>query len=290
MREIEKIYSAYLDEIENKLSDEEILQPVRVPNKEKITNMFKQPLKNISLEKSQGINQGNIYLMFLDQTPVYFVVIDEIDNVFEVLKMSKWVELANHNDLLTKVDDEWFIIETWNNFYLSKEEILDSVYFGKLPEEDLKILLKFLNEEIEELPENKRGIFATSENSYQIKFHKKESEIVRQYKFRIFEEEENIIELSPEREEQIKLELVAGKEKTTARGENFVLYADLENNIFKLILPSNLQGKKANLKIFDETQKLEELPEEIIIKAKNPIRDLDIEKLAENIKVEIQND
>lgn len=291
MREIERIYKAYLEEIEN--SPEEEIKDINVSldrrKKERIMNLFRKPIKEIKKEQLD-IEEGNIYLMFEGHIPVYFVVFEKLDELYEVFKMSKWVELANQNDLITRINDEWFIVETWNSFYLTEEKIMSSIFYGKLPVEDLEILENFVNGKIKELPEEKRGILALSENTYQIKFHEKESEIVRKYKFAIFVEfeKENVIELPPAREKEIKLKLVAGKEKKVSRGENFIIQADKENNLFKVIFPSSLQGKKAILKLFDETFNIKELPEEIYIKVKEKVENLDIEELAKNIKLKIE--
>ncbi|RUM49018.1 MAG: hypothetical protein DSY47_04385 [Hydrogenothermus sp.] len=293
MREIEKIYKAYIDEIENPPT-EEIKEDLFIPNKERILEMFKQSLNlKYTKEETSKIEIGNVYLRFSEHIPVYFVVFEEFDkDLYKVLKMSKWVELANHNDLIIKVNDEWFIVETWNEFFLKEEEIKNSIYYGKLEEKDFEIIKDFKRGKIKELPEDKRGIFAVSEHTYQIKFHQKESEIVREYKFRIFEEllEENVIQIPPEREEQIKLKLVAGKEKLTSRGDNFILFADKESNVFKLIFPSEIQGKEGILKVFDQIYEIEEIPEEIFIKTQNNIEDIDIEELAKNINIEVKSD
>ena len=291
MREIERIYKAYLEEIES--SPEEEIKNFNVKldknTKERIMKLFRKPIKEIKKEQPD-IEEGNIYLMFEGHIPVYFVVFEKLDELYEVFKMSKWIELSAQNDIITKINDEWFIVEPWNSFYLTEDKITSSIFYGKLPEEDLEILENFVSGKIKELPEGKRGILALSENTYQIKFHERESEIVRKYKFRIFVEfeKENVIELPPAREKEIKLKLVAGREKKVSRGENFIIQADKENNLFKVIFPSSLQGKKAVLKVFDKAYNIDELPEEIYIKVKEKVENVDIEELAKNIELKIE--
>jgi len=129
--------------------------------KERIMNLFRKPIKEIKKER-HDIEEGNIYLMFEGHIPIYFVVFEELDGFYEVFKMSKWVELANQNDLITRINDEWFIVESWNSFYLTEDEIINSIFYGRLPEEDLEILENFVNRRIKELPEGKRGILALS--------------------------------------------------------------------------------------------------------------------------------
>ncbi|HHG75456.1 MAG TPA: hypothetical protein ENK22_10435 [Persephonella sp.] len=286
MREIERIYLAYLDEVENpieEIREEKFTYKLDKSQKEKIKRMFTKI--NIEPEKKSEIHKGNIYLMFEDYIPIYYLIYDQIDDLYEVLKMSDWVELGNENDLLTKINDEWFIVETWNNFYLTADQINRSIFYGKIPKEDFDLVRKFLNGEIKELPREKRGLKA-GEGSYQMKFHEKESEIVRKYKLLPFEqlpELENTIKLPPKRE--ILLELVAGKEKTTAFGENFVLHKDLENNRIELILPKELQGKKGIITVLDQTYQIDHIPEKIYLKPTEEIKKIDVEKLAQKISV-----
>ncbi|WP_457635281.1 hypothetical protein [Persephonella sp.] len=284
MREIERIYLAYLNEIEKSLEDIETTYKLDPSSKEKIKRLF--TLINIKPEKKQEkIEIGNIYLTFEEHIPIYYIIYDQIDDLYEVLKMSDWVELGNENDLLTRINDEWFIVETWNNFYLTADQINRSIFYGKIPKEDFDLVRKFLNGEIKELPREKRGLTA-SEGSYQMQFHKKESQIVRKYKLLPLEqlpEFENTIELPPKRE--LLLELVAGKEKTTAFGENFVLHKDLENNRIELILPKELQGKKGIITILDQTYQIDHIPEKIYLKPTEEIKKIDVEKLAQKISV-----
>ena len=285
MREIERIYLAYLNEIEKSLEDIETTYKLDPSSKEKIKRLF--TLINIKPEKKQEkIEIGNIYLTFEDHIPIYYIIYDQIDeDTYEVLKMSDWVELGNENDLLTRINDEWFIVETWNNFYLTADQINRSIFFSKISDKDFDLIKKFLSGEIKELPREKRGLKA-GESSYQMKFHEKESEIVRKYKLLPFEqlpELENIIKLPPKRE--ILLELVAGKEKTTAFGENFVLHKDLENNRIELILPKELQGKKGIITILDQTYQTDHIPEKIYLKPTEEIKKIDVEKLAQKISV-----
>lgn len=285
MRELERIYLAYLDEIEKPMKYSEINYKMDQSLKEEIKKMF-TPIKVDFEKKPKEIEERDVYLIFEKHIPIYYLIYNQIDkDLYEVLKMSDWVELGNENDLLTRINDEWFIVETWNNFYLTADQINRSIFYGKIPKEDFDLVRKFLNGEIKELPREKRGLKA-GEGSYQMKFHEKESEIVRKYKLLPFEqlpELENTIKLPPKRE--ILLELVAGKEKTTAFGENFVLHKDLENNRIELILPKELQGKKGIITILDQTYQIDHIPEKIYLKPTEEIKKIDVEKLAQKISV-----
>lgn len=285
MRELERIYLAYLDEIEKPMKYSEINYKMGQSLKEEIKKMF-TPIKVDFEKKPKEIEERDVYLIFEKHIPIYYLIYNQIDkDLYEVLKMSDWVELGNENDLLTRINDEWFIVETWNNFYLTADHINRSIFFSKISDKDFDLIKKFLSGEIKELPREKRGLKA-GESSYQMKFHEKESEILRKYKLLPFEqlpELENTIKLPPKRE--ILLELVAGKEKTTAFGENFVLHKDLENNRIELILPKELQGKKGIITILDQTYQIDHIPEKIYLKPTEEIKKIDVEKLAQKISV-----
>ncbi|MBK3332644.1 hypothetical protein GWK41_06150 [Persephonella atlantica] len=286
-RLLELIYMDYINSIENPV-EINIEQILRDEIKEKILNKFKTPVKTKKAEFP--LEQGNIYLFFKKQIPIYYLIIDRIDGLYEVLKVSNYWELANQNDFIIKVDDEMFAIETWNNFYLTEEEVKKSMYIGKLSEEDFKILTDYISGKISELPQNKRGLTVPiSENFYQIKFHQKESEIVREYKLRVFEEEENVIQISPEREKEILIPLVAGREKTVFSCDKFLLKKLPEENLIQVIFSPEIQGKKAVITIFDEQYEFFKLPETIYIESSN-VEKIDLEKLCSAVEVSIELD
>jgi len=285
MREIERIFLAYLDEINNPPEEIETNYKLDIKVKEEIRKIF-TPINIKPEKKPQKIEKRDVYLIFENHIPIYYLIYDQADeDLYEVLKMSSWVELGNENDLLTKIDDEWFIVETWNNFYLTKDKINRSIYYGRIPKEDFDLIKKFLTRKIKELPEGKRGLIA-GEGSYQMEFHKKESEIVRKYKllpFERLEDFENTIELPLEKE--ILLDMAAGKEKTTAFGKNFVLHKNLEKNRIELIVSEDLQKKKGVITVLDQTYQLDQIPERIFLKPSGDIKNIDIEKLAKKIAI-----
>ena len=286
-RLLELIYMDYINSIENPV-EINIEQILRDEIKEKILNKFKTPVKTKKAEFP--LEQGNIYLFFKNQIPIYYLIIDRIDGLYEVLKISNYYELGNQNDMIVSIGGETYTVETWNNFYLTEEEVKKSMYVGKLSEEDFKILTDYLSGKISELPENKRGLTVPlDDNFYQIKFHQKESEIVREYKLRIFEEEENVIQIPPEREKEILIPLVAGREKTVLSCDNFLLKKLPEENLIQMIFSPEIQGKKAVITIFDEQHEFFKLPETIYIESSN-VEKIDLEKLCSAVEVSIELD
>lgn len=292
MRELELIYKLYEEEFEEVKLEEDF--KLNEETKNKLFDMFrKNPAKLENSEKAEKIRPGNIYLMFIKHVPVYYVVYEKIDNLYEVLKASKWVYLAAQNDYLVTVNDEWFVVETWNRFYLEETEIKSHAFIGKLSNEDWNTLQNIIEGNLE-IPENKRGLEVDllDESFFQTKFHKKEAEIVYEYKMRLFseilaEEEEEAIYLEPERLSNFKLtQLAASTETSVAYRENFILDYDEELNVLKLHLP-NYVSKKGSVEIAGQKISYDQIPEIIYIDLSVDIKELDIEKLADSIKIEV---
>jgi len=106
---------------------------------------------------------------------------------YKFAKVSEWWELGNQNDMLVFLDDEPFIIETWNIFYLTEEELKKARKMFELQSEDKEILKKviFNNEKI---PENKRMSEIPPIDSYpQMKFHRLEASDVKELAIRVFD-------------------------------------------------------------------------------------------------------
>ncbi|MDQ7055055.1 MAG: hypothetical protein Q9M89_00525 [Persephonella sp.] len=286
-RLLELIYMDYIKNIESpiEINTESRLD---IETKKRILNKFKTPVELKKAEKI--IKEGNIYLFFKGHIPIYYLILDRINDLYEVLKVSNYYELANQNDMITKVNDEIFAVETWNNFYLTEEEIKESIFIGKIPEEDYKILKDFIEGRIKNLPEDKRGLTVPlDENFYQIKFHQKESEIVREYKLRVFEEEENVIQIPPEREKEILISFVAGREKTVLNCDKFLLKKLPEENLIQMIFSPQLQNKKAVITVFGEEYQFLSLPEVIYIEGCD-VEKTDLEKLCSAIEVKVELD
>ncbi len=286
---LELIYQDYLDEI-TQLPEEEIeTAEIKIDKntEEKLKSMFTK-IEPKPIKEKPEIEKGNVYLFFEKHIPIHYVVYESFeDGLYEVLKVTDYWELANHNDLITKINDEIFAVETWNGFYLTEEEIEKSTYYGKLPEEDFRIIEDFKEGKIESLPEGKRGLKATDPESIQIKFHEKESQIVRKFKLRLLESSDNelVFDIPLEEESDLLLELAAAEERSIARSELFILKADKENNLYILNFFPQLYGKKARIKILNRVINIKHLPERIYINPMTDLKKLDIEKVARRIEV-----
>ncbi len=290
-RFLEIIYEDYLNEI-NISPEEEFEEDKPIISedlKNKILEMFKEKEEPKLTERK--IEEGNVYLFFKGHIPVYFLIYKYEGDYYTVLKISNYFELANQNDLITQINDEIFAVETWNSFYLTEEEIENSIYYGRIAREDFEIIKQFKERKIKELPEGKRGLKAPLGDNIQTKFHEKESEIVREFKLRVIEElmgqGEVILDLPPDREKYTKMPLAAGKEKTLVRKDKFIIRKDKENNIIEIVFIPEITNKKAKIKYFDDYLEFEELPERIYIKPVIDLESIDLEKLAQNIEVEI---
>ncbi len=119
----------------------------------------------------------------------YFVVKEEVDDGwYECYLATSYYELSNQNDLISRdpVSGDYIAVHTWLNIYLKESEIASSVYLGKLPEEDVKILKQLDRMKIKQLPEEKRGLTVYSQDSYQIKYHEFLSKRFRDLSLRVF--------------------------------------------------------------------------------------------------------
>ncbi len=281
-----ELYEAYMRNINENAEDE--LKMIA----EELGLEYKKPENKNEKEPKFG----DVFFIELDNIPVYYIILDEEDkDIFKVAKVSEWWRLANQNDMLTEILGDTFIIEPWNKFFLTREEIEKSSYIDTISKEDKDLLKDFLEGKIEELPENKRGSFVPegNYNFYQNKFHKKEAEMVKDYGLRIFEiidnkeledSELNIIELAPDRLK--KEELAAGEENKVFIGENFTLFYKKEKGEIEFIPSENIIGKSAILKIFNEDYFFENLPEKIKLKIPQEVKDINIDYIGRNIVLE----
>ena len=281
----EETYKLYIDSLKENIEEnlKKIAEEMNLEYKEQ------KPNKNTKIPEF-----GDIFQLFQNKLPIYYLFIEKENDLYKVVKVSEWWRLANQNDMLIEVLGEPFIIETWNTFYLTKEEIENSQFLDTLNEEDKKILKTFLEGKIDQLPQNKRGLTVPegNYNFYQNKFHKKESEIVRDFALRVFdiieEDEKSLmatIELPPERLE--KQLLAAGEEKTVYRGDNFILFIDEENKIIELEPSEELIGKSVLLKVYDEEYRFENLPEKIkLLIPEKYTGKINIDYIGRNIHIE----
>lgn len=238
----------------------------------------------------ENLSFGDVVYFCHKGKPILAVFIEEIDNFYQFAKVSEWWQLGNQNDMLIELDEEPFIIETWNIFYLTEEELKKARKMFELQNEDKEILKKVIFEK-EEIPSGKRMSEIPDIDTYpQVKFHKNEALEVKELALRVFDmlEEENVIELAPERlEEQL---LAASEENEYYKGKNFDLFYYPEENYIELIPSDDLIGKAVIIKVFDKEYKFDKLPKNIILEIPEEFnKKVNINYLGEKIDVrEIQ--
>jgi hypothetical protein len=235
---------------------------------------------------------GGIYLTVINKKPVYYVVVRQVsDNYFEALKMTSYYEFATDSDIFYKLDfeNQLYIIETALNFYLTKQEIENSVYIESINEDFIeKILLHRDNKKTADL---KTGFEYPFSNKYIKKFKEQEFKIIKDYHLRIFEildqieESDNIIEIAPERLENYKISLAASSENKTALGDDFILYR--EKDFINIILPNECIGKKIAVVLDGEVIFEGILNDNVIALSVEDTNMIDLDKLAKSIKVEV---
>lgn len=293
MRELELIYRLYEEEFEPVEMDTSV--EVREELKDKLFEMFKQQPARLEKPKAENIEQGGLYLMFIGHVPVYYVVYEKIGELYEVIKASTWTALAAQNDFLVKVDDEWFAIETWNRFYLTEDEIKSHTYIERLSSQDFEILEDIL-ENSAKVPEDRRGLEVDllDEAYFQTKFHKKEAEVVFDYKMRLFtdilaeEEEEEVVYLEPERVANFKFnQLAASTSGQITHREDFILNYNEETDTIEIHL-YKYAGKKGTVEVAGQKVYYQQIPEIVYLDSQVELKDIDIEKLADSIKIEVE--
>lgn len=293
MRELELIYKLYEEEFEPVEMDTKA--EIREELKNKLFAIFKQQPAKVEKTAAKNIEQGGLYLMFIGHVPVYYVVYEQIGEFYEVIKASRWTALAAQNDFLVKVDDEWFAVETWNRFYLTEDEIKKHTQIGRLSSQDFEILENVLENDAK-IPDGRRGLEVDllDETYYQTKFHRKESEIVFDYKMRLFtdilaeEEEEEVVYLEPERLANFKFShLAASTSAQITHREDFILNYNEETDTIEIHL-HKYAGKKGAIEIAGQKIQYEHIPEVVYIDSEAELKDIDIKKLADSIKIEVE--
>ncbi|WP_457641256.1 hypothetical protein [Persephonella sp.] len=277
----EEIYNLYKESLND---SEKELQDLA----EEMGLDYKYPQKTVNTKKPV---YGDIFLLIHKGIPIYYIFIEKEENFYKVAKVSEFWRLANQNDLLVKINNEQFIVEPWNKFYLTEEEYKKSTYIGSLAEEDKKILIDYLEGRITDLPENKRGLNVPegNYNFYQNKFHKDEALLVKEFALRVFQiieesEPEFLIELPPERLQQQPL--AAGEGKESYREKNFILFYNKDEDFIEMeITDEGITGKKGVIKVFDKEFYFEEIPETVILEIPEEIKDINIDYIGENIEV-----
>ncbi|WP_456382975.1 hypothetical protein [Persephonella sp.] len=293
MRYLEQIFNIYLENKKNPIPDLNIdLTSVEkkeipiLPRKEK--------------DKKPHFEFGEVYFFVNKKgVPIFFMIngkVEESKNeLYSVYKVSDFTEFATQKDFIFEMNNLSYIVETWNEFYLYKDSIENALFIGKLSNEDLYILQDVLDGIIE-IPQEKRGLTIPEDGNYiQHKFQEEEVKDIETYKSLIFEifedieveEEINFLEemLSKSLEEVEVPELVfASEEETYAEKEDFILLK--EQNIIRIkITNKQLIGKKVLMEIFGKKIKTI-LPEEFKFALPEKLKDISIEYLANNIRLE----
>ncbi len=99
-------------------------------------------------------------------------------------------------------------------------------------------------------------------------------------------EEPIVLDIAPEKEEEVIMPLAAATEKKIVRKDTFLLRKAKDQNMLEVILDQDLVGKCVKVLYFDDVLEFESAPEELYIKTSKDLDVIDIEKLAQHIRVE----
>ena len=293
MRLIELIYNEYKKALSQQKEVEGKAPEFKV-SKEEVDKILKtiNKIQPSIIERTENIEIGNVYEYLNENLPIFFTILDKTGDLYIALVMTPYWQLSSDKALIVDfehpISNKFAVLPIILN--LDEEFIKnEAIYIGKLRKEDIDILQKFYNGEIEELPKDRRGLsYPEGKGFYQEQFLK--DEIERTFKLQAFAqspefwEEEAIIELPPERLE--KQLLAAGEEKTVYRGKNFTLFYNKEEKILELELAEELIDKPAALEIFGEKYEFENLPKVIQIAIPEEFKDnINIDYIGQNITI-----
>ncbi|WP_155810629.1 hypothetical protein [Persephonella sp. KM09-Lau-8] len=188
MRLIELIYNEY----KKALSQQKVegKAPKFKVSKEEVDKILKtiNKIQPSTIERTENIEIGNVYEYPDENLPIFFTILDKTEDLYIALVMTPYWQLASDKALIVDfehpISNKFAVLPIILN--LDEEFIKnETIYIGKLKKEDIDILQKFYNGEIEELPKDRRGLSYPEEKGfYQEQFLK--DEIERTFKLQVF--------------------------------------------------------------------------------------------------------
>ena len=307
MRYLEELYELYKKQKKEITFDFEALPEIQDEKLTEIEQKLKQEKKEERTEyQKPEFEFGEIYYYITPENiPIFFMINGKIEGTdyYSVYKVSDFPDFATQNDFLFELDGLAYMVELWNEFFLTEDEIKDALFIGKLSEEEAQILEKAIDQEAE-IPQDRRGLTILEGGNYvQFKFKNDEIEDVRDYQLRIFhvfetiEEKEEIEYLNQllyksleEQENQIQVpeEAYASEEELFTEREDFIMRKE-GNELIVRVINKNLVGKEGKIKIFGKVIE-GTVPPEFKIKIPEKLKNISIEHIADNIKIEVKNE
>ncbi len=277
----------------NKLYDFYKFEP-EINSKEKVSEKFYESfLKKTTKEKESNVKyfpfKGRVFELPLNGNSVIFLVLDE-DNPLTLCKVSTFIEFATQNDIVVKINEVPYLIEIWNKFYLTKNQVINAEFIGELNKEDFNIIKDYYENTIKSLPDNKRG-FNVPEGNYrfiQNQFQKDEAEIVLDYALAhlYFEDTDEFI-IRKENLSQLPL-LASSKTETFVENDFFELFFSEENLELEFVVKNNnLINKPVNIVIDENNYLFDKLPESFKIKIDKELKAFSLKGILDITKIEI---
>ena len=303
MKFLEEVYKQYREQKENPTFE---IEEIKLEENPKLNKLYEEITKKLEKEVPKEENKkefefGEVYYFLNEENiPIYFMLDGKIDdyNLYSVYKVSDFPEFATQKDFIFELNNLPYMVETWNEFYLTQEEIENALFIGKIEDNDLDILERVIDEG-EQIPEEKNGVTIFEDGNYiQLKFQNDEVEDVKYYKLRIFQifeeiEEKEEIEFledllyrSLEEQENIQIPEIAyaSEEETFAERDDFIMMKEGDELIIR-VTDDSIVGKKGKIKIFGKTIEME-IPKEFKIKIPEKLSKVSIEYIADNLKIE----
>ena len=265
-----------------------------------LENLLEDYMENagmgIVLKERKGdfiIEEGAVFEIETERIPILVAVINK-GELNEVVLMSYQYEFATENDLIIRFShplrDIW-MLEGDFVFYLSEEFLKRCTPVGKIPEEALKKMKKFLEDDDYYFDKTERGI---GENlPIKVAFKKFEAERTRELLGELLAKVEQAEQSSTPKiptffvKEEVKLPAAARMEKTAIERKNYLLFKEDANTVKIKITNYKFLNKKAKIKIGNAEFEVTSLPEEFLITLQTPIN---IEAFSKVFKIEVEDE
>jgi len=198
---------------------------------------------HVSYHPIGGIYFGSLKALNPDapNKPLYFMIVRQLGNLYEVMKVSDWHHFATNSDIFLDLGTMTVIVETDNNFYLTSEEVSKFTLIYQISETELNKILAFRDGVLSE--GIKKGFTPIFEDDIRNKFKEEEFNQIKEFHTRIFEilaePEEIVVEI-----ERIS-EFVASTLQKATYTDDFVLYHG--DDFVEIIIDEKYLNKKVKI-------------------------------------------
>ncbi|SNR65769.1 hypothetical protein [Desulfurobacterium atlanticum] len=243
--------------------------------------------------KDSNIEEGTVFEIETEKNPILVAVINA-GELNEVVLMSYQYEFATENDLIIHFEhplrDVW-MLEGDFVFYLSEGFLKRCTPVGKIPEEALKKMKKFLEDDDYYFDKTESGVGRNL--PIKVAFKKFEAErtkaLLGELLTKIDQEEESSIPkvLTFFVEENVELPAAAKLEKTAVEMADYLLFKEDSHTVKVKVINPKLINREAKIKLGSTELEISALPEEFRIVLQNPVN---LEAFSKILEIEVDDE